>query len=181
MAATKRPQNKCKSCGNTWHPRGKNISSKCPNCGSNHVSVVWPWGGIAALLVFGVGIFSGVDKPKEPSLTEPALASNIQPSEALEVIAPARPALAPTTAEHSMAVEAQRGDDTSLRAKNAASKASAQPDLQSNALSTPSSICANEGNLFSRNNCEWRECTKPEFTDMAECTHKKKKDDVVGG
>lgn len=181
MASTKRPQNKCKSCGNTWYPRGKDISSKCPNCGSNHVSVVWSWGGIAALLVFGAAIFSGEDKPKEPSLTEPALANTIQPSEALELIEPDRPILAPTAAGYSMAAEAQRGDDTSLRAKDAASKASTQPDIQSDALPTPSSICANEGNLFSRNSCEWRECTKPEFTDLPECTHKKKKDDVVGG
>src|SRR5471032_831930 len=37
MAATKRSQNKCKKCGYTWHPRGKNMSLKCPSCGSSEV------------------------------------------------------------------------------------------------------------------------------------------------
>ena len=38
MPRTKRIQNKCKSCGNTWYPKGKNLSLKCPNCGSNAVT-----------------------------------------------------------------------------------------------------------------------------------------------
>ncbi|MFY9223918.1 MAG: hypothetical protein WAQ98_14705 [Blastocatellia bacterium] len=36
---TKRPQNVCKSCNYTWHPRGHSLSSKCPKCGSNLTSV----------------------------------------------------------------------------------------------------------------------------------------------
>lgn len=31
---TKRPQNRCGRCGDTWYPRGSNVSSKCPKCGS---------------------------------------------------------------------------------------------------------------------------------------------------
>ena len=34
-----RPQNRCKKCGYTWHPRGHNVSNKCPNCGSREVSI----------------------------------------------------------------------------------------------------------------------------------------------
>jgi len=38
MARTKRHQNKCKSCGYTWYPRGKDLSAECPKCGSSEVS-----------------------------------------------------------------------------------------------------------------------------------------------
>lgn len=31
---TKRPQNRCERCGSTWYPRGADVSSKCPKCGS---------------------------------------------------------------------------------------------------------------------------------------------------
>lgn len=37
--ATKRNQNGCGGCGYTWFPRGKNRSSKCPQCGSGSVVV----------------------------------------------------------------------------------------------------------------------------------------------
>jgi len=33
-SSTKRPLNKCKACGYTWHPRGKDVSHKCPKCKS---------------------------------------------------------------------------------------------------------------------------------------------------
>ena len=32
---TKRPLNRCASCGKTWYPRGSNLSSRCPSCGSD--------------------------------------------------------------------------------------------------------------------------------------------------
>lgn len=28
-----RPLNQCAECGYTWHPRGRNLSRRCPNCG----------------------------------------------------------------------------------------------------------------------------------------------------
>lgn len=37
---TKRPQNKCGSCGYTWYPKGSNLSRKCPSCGSNKTQKV---------------------------------------------------------------------------------------------------------------------------------------------
>lgn len=37
---TKRPENKCLDCRNTWFPRGKDLSDKCPSCGSRHVGMV---------------------------------------------------------------------------------------------------------------------------------------------
>ena len=35
-----RPQNRCNACGYTWYPRGKNVSLRCPGCGSGDVEVV---------------------------------------------------------------------------------------------------------------------------------------------
>src|SRR5438128_436932 len=34
-----RPLNRCRSCGYTWYPRGKNVSLRCPGCGSTAVEV----------------------------------------------------------------------------------------------------------------------------------------------
>ena len=39
MAATKRTQNYCKDCGDTWYPRGRSVSHKCPACGSTNVAL----------------------------------------------------------------------------------------------------------------------------------------------
>lgn len=36
---TKRPQNVCRSCGYSWYPRGKDVSAKCPSCGSPRVEL----------------------------------------------------------------------------------------------------------------------------------------------
>lgn len=58
MRATKRPQNKCKSCGYTWYPRGKHISSKCPSCGSNKVSTVGGGSLIVGAIILGYIIFN---------------------------------------------------------------------------------------------------------------------------
>lgn len=181
MAATKRPQNKCKACGNTWYPRGKNISSKCPNCGSKDVSVVWSWGGVAALLVVGGVIFSGSDKPKDapavtPTQTSITQANEVTPVEqqVLPVFTP-NPELPPSTAEikpHSEAV---------LRIETAADRVPVKPTTLAPEQLTPTSICAHEGSIFSRNNCEWRECEKPEFAALEECRHKRRKEDSLGG
>lgn len=35
----RRPLNLCGSCGYSWHPRGHNLSSKCPSCSSPNVQV----------------------------------------------------------------------------------------------------------------------------------------------
>ena len=43
---------------------------------------------------------------------------------------------------------------------------------------TPSQICRNESNYFSRNNCIWHECAKPEFASFQECADKKPRDHI---
>ena len=40
MAATLRDQNVCYDCRHTWYPRGKDLSTRCPNCGSHDVHYV---------------------------------------------------------------------------------------------------------------------------------------------
>ena len=37
---TYRPENICHSCNYEWHPRGHDLSRKCPSCGSTHVEQV---------------------------------------------------------------------------------------------------------------------------------------------
>src|SRR5262249_54590086 len=32
-----RSLNKCNSCGDTWYPRGRDLSRRCPSCGSGNV------------------------------------------------------------------------------------------------------------------------------------------------
>lgn len=34
MPPSFRPQNACHKCRDTWYPKGRNLSKKCPNCGS---------------------------------------------------------------------------------------------------------------------------------------------------
>lgn len=35
---TKRSLNRCGACGDTWYPRGRELSKKCPSCGSTKVA-----------------------------------------------------------------------------------------------------------------------------------------------
>ena len=36
---TKRPQNQCSDCAYSWFPKGKSLSNRCPNCGSQNVMI----------------------------------------------------------------------------------------------------------------------------------------------
>lgn len=67
MAATKRMQNRCKKCAYTWYPRGKNLSLKCPSCGSNEVGFVGGGIFLFALIIVGLYVFGG---DKHPQSTE---------------------------------------------------------------------------------------------------------------
>jgi hypothetical protein len=55
---TKRPLNRCTSCGKTWYPRGGNRSSRCPKCGSSKtkiagLGIIGTLGSLALMLVMG--------------------------------------------------------------------------------------------------------------------------------
>lgn len=55
---TFRPLNQCNSCESTWHPRGKDVSSRCPSCGSRDVDIVRPSSslpGCAPIVVVSIG------------------------------------------------------------------------------------------------------------------------------
>lgn len=69
MSRTKRSQNKCKTCSYTWYPRGKNLSHKCPKCGSEDVG--YAKGGLilGAVVVAAFALFGGKKTPEAP--TEP--------------------------------------------------------------------------------------------------------------
>lgn len=56
--ANKRSKNKCKSCGYTWYPKGKNLSRKCPDCGSREVT--YSSGGCCGLIILLALIFGAI-------------------------------------------------------------------------------------------------------------------------
>lgn len=56
MRGTKRPQNFCQACGYHWYPRGKNVSLRCPNCGSGAVGVVSLPGWIIGVGAVALGV-----------------------------------------------------------------------------------------------------------------------------
>ncbi len=57
MRKTKRPQNVCSNCNHRWYPRNRNLSLKCPKCGSNGTTKVGI-GGILLLLFLGILLFN---------------------------------------------------------------------------------------------------------------------------
>ena len=83
--ATLRPQNKCNNCCYVWYPRGRNISLKCPNCGSNDVEpvglgcftqiVVYTIIGI--LVSVGIGMLDGEDAKDVPQYDDMRVPSKI--------------------------------------------------------------------------------------------------------
>lgn len=165
MTITKRPQNKCKSCGYTWYPRGKSLSKKCPNCGGKNISTVGSWGGLAALLFIGYAIFGSDHKPTD---TTTDVAAPYTSSQSTETTASPAAELTPTTQDRGGSGEGDQSDFS-------------EPEDITPAVETkptPSSICEHEGNIFSRNSCEWRECEKPDFSELKECANKKPKENT---
>lgn len=171
MGATKRPQNKCKSCGYTWYPRGKSLSIKCPNCGGREVSTVTSWGGLAGIAFIIYAIFGSHTKPNDvatPAGAPPTVASQSSESP----LDPSQEPLRGSTSEKTLVSPAtpRASDDTEPGANEAAEGSP-----------TPTSICKSEDNYFSRNSCMWRECEKSEFSDLQECADKKPKSNNYGG
>lgn len=36
---TRRPLNRCRECGRSWYPKGQDVSTECPGCGSSRVGI----------------------------------------------------------------------------------------------------------------------------------------------
>ena len=195
-----RPLNTCSLCENTWYPRGKDLSTKCPGCGSADVHIVVPTfvptpkkrgGGLYVWLIIVAVVFflASKDNPKSAPPYAPAQESNAKAEEFVEPITYVQSAPTPTPEVQPSSLEVVRSSDSSAwfdgKFPDPDSAARAQPTSTSTssvrASPTPTSICAHEGSIFSRNNCEWRECEKPEFADLEECRHKRRKEDSFGG
>lgn len=70
--ATKRMQNRCRTCKNTWYPRGKDLSDRCPRCGGSDVTYnlgCAPVIGILGLLTVVTSYVCG--GPPQPARTAP--------------------------------------------------------------------------------------------------------------
>lgn len=78
MSKTLRPQNKCGACGHTWYPRGKNLSPKCPECGSRETKILAP--SILGTAVVGFLLWASGDE-KAPATTAPPEAPAVAVSE----------------------------------------------------------------------------------------------------
>ena len=83
-----REKNECGSCGYTWFPRGKNISSNCPKCKSEKVRSYGP--GIISILVFLFIVFIVTRNPPDFSKSskdvQDQTISNVQSSEPISHI-----------------------------------------------------------------------------------------------
>lgn len=65
---TKRPQNKCLDCGDTWYPRGRDVSKSCPNCQGRSVEVVDASGAmvLAVVLALCLAVFVAANMSPNP-------------------------------------------------------------------------------------------------------------------
>ena len=114
MAGTKNPKNRCKSCGDTWYPRGRSRSLKCPNCGSKEIETVSGGGllGLIVLIIAGVIFFGNNKTETKTSAQENAVPSVTSTMDSLpadqDTAQRAQDAKAPTHA--AVAVETANAD-----------------------------------------------------------------------
>lgn len=66
MAMKKHLLNRCEKCGNTWFPRGFDLSGKCPSCGSVDVDFTGRLY-LATLVAIAIaaGLFWATDRPRK--------------------------------------------------------------------------------------------------------------------
>lgn len=112
-----RPQNTCHDCNYTWYPKGKNVSLRCPRCGSPSVGLVpnvfasllatpgvAPGCGVLLLCCCGFGLVSSVLQqlgviPKNEAkvaATDKGKSAEKPPSATPPTVAEPRPSPAPT-------------------------------------------------------------------------------------
>lgn len=96
MAKTLRSQNKCRDCGYTWYPRGKNLSRACPDCGSREVRIVVNWlPPLAVAILFGWVFLGGHGPSNTAKPSTEAMEARPAPTETSEQLTP--PAAVPRT------------------------------------------------------------------------------------
>lgn len=109
--ATKRSQNKCRTCKYTWYPKGKNLSLKCPGCGGTDIGYagmgLFGQLGLGALVIGGFMIFSGSEKSVPSQSLDVKATSGLPTSTPL---VPVSPPLHPTHPNR----EVQRAPDLTL-------------------------------------------------------------------
>jgi hypothetical protein len=91
--------NRCKSCGNTWFPRGFDLSRECPSCRSADVDLTGlTYLALLILIAIGAGFFWATDRPKKSAQSMATPANTPAPSKlrrttdsaSTSTIAPAR-------------------------------------------------------------------------------------------
>lgn len=73
MSKTLRSQNKCKDCGYTWFPRGKDLSLVCPKCGGGDVKKVSSGtflGLVVIAVIVYVAIHNSSSAPEKPTVND---------------------------------------------------------------------------------------------------------------
>ena len=85
---TKRPQNKCKSCGETWYPRGTDKSRKCPACGKADVVTVSAGAGATVLAVLIIAAISVMNK-SDPVPSAPSHSPEVESAPVVATVVPA--------------------------------------------------------------------------------------------
>lgn len=96
---TKRPQNICEDCKYTWYPRGKDVSPKCPRCGSTNTKVTPPNPltvalGVIVLMVLILSYLGSICKTGSSMLSTPAkevaVPASVVTMPSLEVTSPSK-------------------------------------------------------------------------------------------
>jgi hypothetical protein len=132
---TKRPLNRCRACGDTWYPRGRSVSNRCPRCGSADVAIdltgLYVLGGCAAVLLSGCVLFMCVGfvgqlfgvKPRDQQVA-------VKPTGQDHVAVPAQPHTAPADPpNHPPSSPTTPRDDRAGTPKSAPSPRAAEPPV----------------------------------------------------
>lgn len=76
--ATKRPLNKCGSCGHTWYPKGRSLSVRCPECRSTDTKKAGAGVGAVVLVLAALAIFGGKKESHPTADVQMPVASETQ-------------------------------------------------------------------------------------------------------
>lgn len=126
---------------------------------------------IIGLLVLSWLIFGSDAKPPEVPPSEATLSEEIEAASALQTSA--NEALFPDASDN---VAFEKPPEFAVPGNSEAEA----PDHAESTIQSPTEVCQNETNFFSRNSCMWHECEKPEFSDLKECENRKQKGPTIG-